>query len=74
MTDAPRRTKKECATREQEKATAFRQGIAAFKAGLSVESNPYLQDLREHMGPAWLRGWNAEHMIRTQINSRERRD
>jgi hypothetical protein len=73
MTDAPGRTKKQLAAVEQEKAVAFRQGIAAFKAGQGVESNAYLEDPREHMAPAWRRGWEAEHVLRTQINPRERR-
>jgi len=56
---------------EQEKAAAFRQGIAAFKAGEPKESNRYLGKA-ECLISAWNRGWESEKTIRTVINPRER--
>lgn len=70
MTEAPRRTKKELAKIEQEKAHAFRAGIAAYKAGASPQSCPFPE---EHRKRAWLRGYEAERKLREEINPRERR-
>lgn len=69
----PRRTKRELAMIEQEKAHAFRLGGAAFRQSTPLEQNPFQQDTEEHKFRAWLRGYDSERRIRTEINPRERR-
>jgi len=64
------RTKKERALAEQAKATAFREGGHAFKAGKDRGSNPHATGKLEEF-QAWDRGWASEKSLR-EMNSREK--